>query len=134
MKLPAHEVAVKICGITRESDAIAAIEAGADVLGFNTWQGTKRRIDLLANQAWVSQLPVLKVALLVNATPEEVREVAAFPWIDALQLHGDEDAAYCRIAASLGRPLIKAVRAANPAALADADGFSTDHVLLDAHV
>jgi phosphoribosylanthranilate isomerase len=133
MNLPKNEVAVKVCGITRREDALAAIDAGADVLGFNTWRGSKRHIDP-ANQDWIATLPVLKVALLVNATPEEVKEIAALPWVDALQLHGDENADYCRVAAALGKPIIKALRADSAAAFAAADQFSTEHVLLDAHV
>jgi phosphoribosylanthranilate isomerase len=134
MDLPKTEVAVKICGITRAEDAHAAIEAGADLLGFNTWTGTKRHIDLEKNAEWVAALPVLKIALLVNATPTELRKTAAFPWIDAIQLHGDEDAAYCRAAAALGKPIIKALRASSSLSLREADQFSTNHLLLDASV
>jgi phosphoribosylanthranilate isomerase len=134
MDLPKTEVAVKICGITRAEDAHAAIEAGADLLGFNTWTGTKRHIDLDKNAEWLAALPILKIALLVNATPTELRKVAQFPWIDALQLHGDEDAAYCRAAAALGKPIIKALRASTSLSLRGADQFSTNHLLLDASV
>jgi phosphoribosylanthranilate isomerase len=134
MKLPASGVAVKVCGITCHEDALAAIEAGADLLGFNTWLGTKRHIDLLANAEWIASLPIRKVALLVNATPAEAQEVAALPWIDALQFHGDEDSTYCRVAAALGKPIIKALRANSSSGLADADQFGTSHILLDACV
>ena len=134
LNLPTNHVAVKICGITREEDALAAINAGADLLGFNTWPGTKRFLDLRQNAAWIAPLPVLKVALLVNATLEEARQVAELPWIDALQLHGDEDPAYCRAVQLMGRPLIKALRAPSIEALAGADQYSTDHLLIDAHV
>lgn len=132
--LPADRVAVKICGITNEDDARAAIEAGADLLGFNTWPGTKRRIVLENHVAWIAELPVVKIALLVNATLAEMAATAALPFIDALQLHGDEDAAVCARAAALGKPLVKAVRARDAADFANADAFSTEHVLLDAHV
>lgn len=134
LQLPNNSVAVKICGITREEDAIAAIAAGTDLLGFNTWTGTKRHVDLFANASWISTLPVLKVALLVNASLDEARKVAELPWIDALQLHGDEDEEYCRAAAALGKPIIKALRAANVADFAGADRYWTEHILLDAHV
>lgn len=134
MNLPKSEVAVKVCGITRAEDAFAAIDAGADLLGFNTWAGTKRHIDLEKNAGWIAALPVLRVALLVNATADELKRVAEYPWIDALQLHGDEDASYCRAAAALGKPIIKALRASSPGALAGADQFGTEHLLLDAHV
>ena len=134
MNLPKDKVAVKICGITRREDALAAIASGADLLGFNTWQGTKRHIDLAENAGWIADLPVLKVALLINATPSELETVASLPCINAIQLHGDEDANYCKIAASFGKPFIKALRASSPAALDGADRFNTEHILLDAHV
>ena len=132
--LPAGRVAVKICGITNEDDARAAIEAGADLLGFNTWPGTKRHIVLEDHAAWITTLPVVKIALLVNATPAEMAATAALPFIDALQFHGDEDAAECSRAAAFGKPLVKAIRARDAAAFANADAFSTEHILLDAHV
>ncbi len=125
---------MKICGITNRDDALAAVEAGADLLGFNTWQGTKRFVDLEKNADWIAALPVRRVALLVNATAAEIERVAAFPFVDALQFHGDEDADFCRWAATLGKPIIKALRARDRGAFAHARDFSTPHLLLDAHV
>lgn len=133
MKLPTGRVAVKICGVIRECDALAAIEAGADVLGFNTWTGTKRYLDV-EHCRWLENLPVIRVALLVNAAPDFAERIAALPYIDALQLHGDEDAAECARIAALGKPIIKALRAQDRAVVAGASGFSTSDVLLDAHV
>ncbi len=136
LELPADRVAVKICGITNRDDALAALDAGADLLGFNTWHGTKRFLDLAKNAEWIATLPraVVRVALLVNATPLETERVAAFPFVDALQFHGDEDADFCRWAASLGKPIIKALRARDRGVLSQAASFSTPHILLDAHV
>ena len=136
LELPAGRVAVKICGITNRDDALAAVDAGADMLGFNTWPGTKRRIDLLENAAWIAALPpdAVRVALLVNAPLDEARHVAGLPFVDGLQFHGDEDMDFCRAAAAFGKPIIKAIRARDRAALASAAGFSTSHILLDAHV
>ena len=136
LELPASRVAVKICGVTNRDDALAAIEAGADLLGFNTWRGSKRFIDLDQNAGWISSLPrrVSRVALLVNASQSETERVAALPFVDALQFHGDEDAACCERAASLGKPIIKAIRARDAGAFAAAESFSTPHILLDAHV
>ena len=134
MKLPAGRVAVKVCGITREEDALAAIDAGADLLGFNTWTGTKRYIDIEKNARWLAGLPVIRVALLVNAPLDFAARIAALPFIDALQIHGDEDASECARLAAFGKPIIKALRAEDPAVAHGADAFSTKHVLLDAHV
>ncbi len=136
LELPADRVAVKICGITNRDDALAAVDAGADLLGFNTWHGTKRFMDIARNADWIAALPrlIVRVALLVNATPEETERIAALECVDALQFHGDEDAAFCRWAAGMGKPVIKALRAKDRAVLAHAGDFSTRHILLDAHV
>jgi phosphoribosylanthranilate isomerase len=136
LELPSGRVAVKICGITNRDDAIAAVDAGADLLGFNTWSGSKRFIDLARNAEWIAALPhpALRVALIVNASRAEVERVAAVPFVDALQFHGDEDADFCRWAAQLGKPIVKALRARDRASFARAADFSTPHILLDAHV
>ena len=136
MELPAGRVAVKICGLTNRDDALAAIDAGADFLGFNTWTGTKRFINLEAGADWITALPqaVGRVALLVNAPRAETEHIAALPFVDALQFHGDEDAAFCKWAAALGKPILKAIRARDGGAFAQAGIFSTTHILLDAHV
>lgn len=135
-KLPADTVAVKICGLTNCEDALGAIHAGADFLGFNTWPGTKRFIDLDANADWIAGLPehACRVALLVNASRGETERVATLPFVDALQFHGDEDAAFCKWASGLGKLIIKAFRARDAGAFEHAADFSTPHVLLDAHV
>lgn len=136
MSLPAARVRVKICGITRQEDAEQAIALGADALGFNSWTGTKRFLDLHKAQGWIRQLPpfVTKVALLVNASLDEARRLAELPGIDVLQLHGDEDAGYCAQLAAWGIPFIKALRVRSPDDVADLDRFITDHLLVDAHV
>ena len=136
LELPADRIAVKICGITNRDDALAAVDAGADLLGFNTWHGTKRFVDIAQNAEWIAALPrtLIRVALLVNATPDETERIAAFEFVDALQFHGDEDAAFCRRAAEFGKPIIKALRAKDRGALAHAGDFVTPHILLDAHV
>lgn len=131
---PADRVAVKICGLTSREDALAAIDAGADVLGFNTWPGSRRFIEIERHADWIAGLPVLRVALLVGASPAEAARIAERPYVDALQLHGDEDAATCAAFAQFGKPLIKALRVGEPAHFAAAASFSTRHVLLDAHV
>lgn len=130
------KVRVKICGITNEADARAAVELGASALGFNTWRGGKRFLDLAAAGSWLNSLPlfVSKVALLVNASLDEAAEVARLPFIDALQLHGDETPEYCEEVARFGRPFIKAIRLQREEDLDGLERFSTRYFLLDAHV
>lgn len=125
-------VRVKICGITTEEDALAAIDAGADALGFNGYSGSKRFIDLAAESTWISRLPpfVTRVAVLVNATQEEATAVLRLPGIDLVQFHGDESPEYCRPFA--GR-FLKAVRARDRETLRRLEGYG-DMLLLDAFV
>lgn len=129
-------VRVKICGLTNQRDAEESIALGADALGFNTWPGSKRYLDLAQARHWVRRLPpfVGKVALLVNAPLEEARRVGELPGIDVLQLHGDEDAAYCAQLAAWEIPFIKALRIRATEDVADLERFATDHLLVDAHV
>lgn len=127
-------VRVKICGLTNEGDARAAIDLGADALGFNLWHGSKRYIDLDRASSWIRGLPplVARVAVLVNFPLDEAHRIAAHPAIDAVQFHGDEDESYCAQFAAGGSPFIKAIRVRDAASCDHADGFSTPSVLLDA--
>ncbi len=126
---------LKFCGITNSADAEAAIAAGADALGFNGWSGSKRYLDL-AQAEWIGSLPpfVARVAVLVNATLHEAVAVSRLPYIDAVQLHGDEDPEYCRRFAETGRAFIKALRIPATGTLEAPDGFGTSSILLDASV
>jgi phosphoribosylanthranilate isomerase len=128
-------VRVKICGLTNEADALAAIELGADALGFNLYPGSPRYVDLDREAAWISALPpfVTRVAVLVNLPLMEARRVAEHPAIDLVQFHGEEDERYCAEFARLGHPFLKALRVHDAASAERADCFSTSHVLLDAH-
>ncbi len=127
---------VKICGITNPEDAHGAIDAGADALGFNLWPGSKRHILLDENAAWMTTLSpfVTRVAVLVNASFEEARRVAAHPAIDLVQFHGDESRDYLLEFAQLGHPFIVAIRLANAAQAAQAHDLPTRHLLIDAEV
>jgi len=127
-------VRVKICGVTNEEDARAAINLGADALGFNLWPGSKRHIDLDRATSWIRALPlfVTRVAVVVNVPLDEARRIAAHPAIDLVQFHGDEDASYCAQFAAGGHSFIKAVRLRDAASLEGLDRFSTPTILLDA--
>ena len=99
---------VKICGITSMQDAEAAVEAGADSLGFVFWPRSPRFINPDRARAIVSCLPpfVVPVGVFVNQPAAHVRGVAALVRLGALQLHGDEDLLYV---AGMDYPVIKAV-------------------------
>jgi phosphoribosylanthranilate isomerase len=99
---------VKICGITRAEDAMAAVEAGAHALGFVFWPDSPRFVEPDRARAIVAELPpfVTPVGVFVNQTVEHVFGVAATVGLGAVQLHGDERPAD---AARLARPVIKAI-------------------------
>jgi phosphoribosylanthranilate isomerase len=99
---------IKICGITRVADGIAAAEAGADAVGLVFWRGTPRFVETGRAREIVDALPpfVTRVALFVDPDPAEVRSVLDAVPIDALQFHGDERRALC---VAFKRPYLKAV-------------------------
>ncbi len=99
---------VKICGITRPEDALAAARAGADAIGLVFYPPSPRAVTRERAREIVQVLPpfVSVVGLFVNAQPAEVRAALAALPIDLLQFHGDEAPEECRI---YGRPDIKAV-------------------------
>lgn len=99
---------VKICGITRSEDALAAARAGADAIGLVFYAASPRCVDLAQAQAIRRVLPpfVSVVGLFVDATRAEVEEVLAAVAVDLLQFHGSETAQAC---SGFARPYIKAI-------------------------
>src|SRR5437016_6981905 len=130
---PGGRVRVKICGITNEADALAAIKADADALGFNLVRQSKRYIDIQAAAGWIDKLPkeICKVAVLVNPSWDEAFRISQLSFIDALQLHGNESPEFCRRLAEAGIRFAKALPVANSKSLADFPDFSTETLILD---
>jgi phosphoribosylanthranilate isomerase len=124
-------VKVKICGITREDDALAAVELGADALGINFWPKSKRYCPAKRARRVLRGLPplVTRVGVFVNQTAEEIRAAAEEAELDLVQLHGDETPAFCR---ALGLPFLKALRVEGPIAVSRARSFKGRGLLLDA--
>jgi phosphoribosylanthranilate isomerase len=83
---------VKICGITRAEDALAAVEAGASALGFNFYAASPRYLTPSAAAAITAQLPagVIKVGVFVDEAPASIAAIARAVQLDVLQLHGGE--------------------------------------------
>jgi phosphoribosylanthranilate isomerase len=102
---------IKICGITRSSDAFAAVEAGADALGLVFYPGSPRAVTVGQAEAIVAGLPpmVTLVGLFVNASATQVDEACSRLPLGLLQFHGDEPAEFC---GSFGLPWMKALRIA----------------------
>jgi len=100
---------IKICGLTREADVDAAVDAGADAIGFVLYDKSARHVSLARATKLAARLPpfVMPVGLFVNASEAEVNAaIAAIPQL-LLQFHGDESPADCARAA---RPFLRAAR------------------------
>jgi len=102
-------VKVKICGITSYDDASAAVEAGADALGFVFYDKSPRFINPVRAAGIISKLPpfIQTVGLFVNEDTEQVNWTADYCGLDIVQLHGDETPEDCL---ELKRRVIKAFR------------------------
>jgi len=105
----APRVRVKICGITRVEDALAAVRAGADAIGFVFHPASPRHVVPEQAARIVAALPpfVTTVGLFVDADEQRVRDTLTQVPLSLLQFHGDEPEAQCRI---YGLPWIKALR------------------------
>jgi phosphoribosylanthranilate isomerase len=126
---------IKICGLTREADVAAAVDAGADAVGFVLFDKSPRHVTLDRAAALARALPpfVTPVLLFVNAPRAQVRDAAAALPHALLQFHGDETPAQCDAA---GRPYLRAVRMAPGVDLLDCGRrfHNACALLVDAHV
>ena len=126
---------IKICGVTRPADVDAAVEAGADAIGFVFYPPSPRYVTPAAAARLIERMPpfVTAVGLFVNAGAALVRDTAAQARLQLLQFHGDENPAFCD---SFALPYIKAARVRPDLDLLKyADDFKTARaLLLDAFV
>ena len=84
---------VKICGITNLEDALVAVEAGADAVGFVFYEKSPRNIEPERVRQIVSQLPesIEKVGVVVNQTEDRICAIADVAGLTAVQMHGDDE-------------------------------------------
>jgi phosphoribosylanthranilate isomerase len=111
----ADNVIVKVCGLTSLDDALAAVEAGADMLGFNFYERSPRYVSPVACARIQAGLQaqgvrVTTVGVFVNAGEETIRTIMAGCNLDLAQLHGDEAPELLR---ALGDRAYKAIRPAD---------------------
>ncbi len=127
-----NTVKIKICGITNEADASAAVHAGADALGFIFYGGSPRYVEPEQVADIVGGLPpfVVPVGVFVNASVDEVDEVCENTGIQVAQLHGDESPDFCT---NVGRPVVKALRVRDASWKSDAAAYAVGAVLLDTY-
>jgi phosphoribosylanthranilate isomerase len=126
---------VKICGITNYDDAAAAMEMGADLLGFNFYPPSPRYVTAKKATQIINKLPAFVdiFGVFVNSTLEETRDIASQCQLDWVQLHGDENPEFCRWLAYDSAKTMKAFRVKDAEDLGKMDEFFTDAVLLDAY-
>lgn len=100
---------IKICGITRVDDALAAAQAGADAIGLVFHRGSPRAVSVEQARTIAGALPpfVTTVGLFVDAEQATIQSVLEQVPLDLLQFHGDEPDDFCQ---GFKRPYIKAVR------------------------
>jgi phosphoribosylanthranilate isomerase len=125
---------IKICGITHSDDAVAAVAAGADAVGFVFYPKSSRYVAPEVAREIALKLGAFTVltGLFVNATRGEINEVLARVPLHLLQFHGDETPEFCE---SFHRPYMKAIRMRPDINLADVfkNYASASAILLDAY-
>ncbi|HLB72402.1 MAG TPA: phosphoribosylanthranilate isomerase [Sedimentisphaerales bacterium] len=127
-------VKVKICGLTNYDDAVAAMDMGADLLGFNFYPSSPRYVTVEAAAAIIRKLPAFvdTAGVFVNASLDEIRRTIDLCCLDWVQLHGDETPEFCRSLNSVNVRTMKALRVKDASDIKNAEEFFTDAVLLDA--
>lgn len=120
---------VKICGITNVDDALAAVQCGADALGF-VFAESPRRIAPGEARKIISEIPpfVAAVGVFVDEPADQVWETALICRLDAFQFHGHESPGYCR---SFDRKVIKAFRVKDRSVADEVAHYTVDAYLLD---
>lgn len=127
-------VRVKICGITSAADALAAVAAGADALGFMFYPPSPRYLTVEAARAITRELPpfVARVGVFVDADEDRIVETVKRVGLDTVQLHGNESPEFA--ARLTGCRVVKAMRMEGPSALERLAGFREFAWLLDSYV
>ncbi|MFN0163694.1 MAG: phosphoribosylanthranilate isomerase [Burkholderiales bacterium] len=126
---------IKICGLTREADVDAAVDAGADAIGLVFYPRSPRVVEVDLARRLIERLPpfVTAVGLFVNEDAARVQGIAVALGLGMLQFHGDETPDYC---AQFSLPWLRAARVTRTLDLLEfANQFSAARgILLDAHV
>ncbi len=123
---------VKICGITNPEDALFAVEAGADALGFVFYEKSPRYVRPKEARLIAKKLPpfVTTVGVFVDEEPGRVMDIAREAGLGAIQLHGHETPAYCT---HMGLSVIKALRIRDEGDILAMASYEVSAFLLDAY-
>jgi phosphoribosylanthranilate isomerase len=138
-----HRTRIKICGLTREADVDAAVQAGADAIGFVLYAKSPRAVSLARAQELARRLPAFVTPVLLYVNEDTTKLIAAHAYSMPAsgrflyQFHGDESPEQCLAA---GAPFMRAARIPlESAASFDLVKFCSDYaaaqaILVDAHV
>ncbi|MBC8482103.1 MAG: phosphoribosylanthranilate isomerase [Planctomycetes bacterium] len=128
-------VKVKICGITNYEDAQAAIDMGADILGFNFYKKSPRYITPEAAAGIICKFPayVQVAGVFVNSSFDEINKIMSTCQLNWIQFHGDETTEFCDSFLSVDVKTMKAIRVKDQSNVEMAKDYSTDAILLDAY-
>ena len=125
-------VKIKICGITNIDDAMAAVDYGADALGFNFFRKSPRYIEPNKAAEIIAQLPpfIVPVAIFVNEREERIREILSSACIHGVQFHGDETPEFCQ---RFGNHVIKAFQVKDKESIKHMAHYRVSAYLLDSY-
>ncbi|MEK7274046.1 MAG: phosphoribosylanthranilate isomerase [Candidatus Desantisbacteria bacterium] len=128
-----HDIAVKICGITNIEDAVFAVEAGADALGFIFAKKSPRLVDEKTVKTIIKQIPpfVTTVGVFVDEPLDVVQDVVEYCSLDIVQLHGNESPIYC---SQINRRVIKAFKVKDADSLLMLPEYQVCGYLLDTFI
>ena len=126
-------IRVKICGITREQDAVATVRAGADAIGLQFVETSPRRITVERAIQLRKEIPpfVSVVGVFLNAKREDILRTVELAGLDYVQLHGDESPDFVR---DLPVRTIKTLGVSTAQDIVDLDRYPADAILLDTKV
>lgn len=127
---------VKICGLSRKEDIAYVNAFKPDFIGFVFYEKSKRAVtqETALELKGLLDRSIKTVGVFVNAPLKFVAELAALGAIDLIQLHGDEDAEYCKKLRLLtDAPLVKAVRVRSKESLLGLEKYPVDYFLFDTY-
>ncbi len=125
-------IKIKICGITNLEDALAAVDFGADALGFNFYRKSPRYVEPQKAAEIIGQLPpfVVPIGIFVNEKEDRIRDIVSLACIQGIQLHGDETPEFCQ---RFGSRVIKAFQVKNKESLRRMSHYRVSGYLLDSY-
>ncbi len=127
-------VKVKICGLTNYEDSAAALDLGADIIGFNFYEKSPRFIKPENAVRIIDRLPAFidTAGVFVNAPLDHIHKTINTCQLNWVQLHGDETVQFCDLLRSLNVKTMKAIRVKGQNDIRKAEEYFTDAILLDA--